>query len=694
MRFLLTFLLVTVGAQAATTLNTTMTVTNATVSLGTSVTVTGPVTLSGIGNGTFTATASILSIGTGTLISAPFTVTLSTGDKITGTLNIPASVFVGGATSGTGSATITGGTGVYVNATGSFPSLAGTTSGTLGSSNYTLSITGSGTIVTGGPGLPNITSVGDAASYGSGLAQGGLIVAKGTNLSPSGYFSQGFPLPTTAQSVKATLTPLTGGTGTDLYIIYLYNQNNVNQLALIVPSTTAPGAYNLTVTNNGATSSPVQVTVVKSAPQIFTQDSSGTGLAVVQNFVSASKFDVNRATTGAINGVTISPAHEGQTLIAWGTNLGPVPGGDNVASQGYDYTKNGHTVSAIIGGTTVPASYAGPSPGLAPTVAQINFVLPQGITGCAVNFQIQMDGVMSIPTFIDIAPQGADACVHPYFSRTQLMNFDNGGNYRWGQVSVEQLSENVPGTGSAQVGIVSTLFQEDNTFHLGIPLTQLIANITDTQCFVSIYTSSSGGSQGTLTNYGGINRDSGTVTLTGPAGSNFNKTVIPQQSDLSYSLITGLTGGTSGPTLVPGSYTAAGGSGVNVGQWSVTGTLAAAPSLTNLPTTVPRSSDLTITFPAATGFVEAGVSSFVTSGSGANTTSSGGSVVCIGPASAGKITLAGSDLSQLPASTNGGLTVLIGTPTVSFTAPAADGGSSFTSVFSAFSGIEQTVSVQ
>jgi uncharacterized protein (TIGR03437 family) len=694
MRFFLSVLLLSAAAEAATTTNTTMTVTNATVSLGTNITVTGPVTLSGIGSGTFTGTASLASITGGPNVTAAFTITLTTGDKITGNVTIPASIFVGGATSGTGSATITGGTGAYTNATGSFPSLAGTTSGSLGSSNFTLSFAGSGTIVTGGPGLPNITSVGDAASYGTSLAQGGLVVAKGTNLSSSGYFSQNFPLPTIAQGVKATLTPTAGGTGTDLYIVYLYNQNNVNQLALIVPSTLAPGTYNLTVTNNGSTSPPVQVVVVKSAPQIFTQDSSGFGLAVVQNYVSATELDVNRATTGVVNGIHISPAFEGQTLIAWGTNFGAVPGGDNVASQGYDYTKNGHTVNAVVGGTKVPASYAGPSSGLAPTVAQINFVLPRGITGCAIDFEIEMDGIRSSPTFIDVAAQGADACVHPYFTRSQLMSFDNGGNYRWGQLSLEQISQSVPGAGMQQIGLVSALFQEDNTFHLGIPLPQLIANITTSQCLVNLYTNVSSPSQGSLANYGGINRDSGTVTLTGPAASNFNKTVIPQQSDLSYSFFSLPTGGTSGPNLAPGSYTGAGAGGVNAGPWSVTGTLAAAPSTTNLPTTVSKSSDLTLTFQPASGFAEASVSSFVTSGTGANATTSGGSVFCIAPASAGKITLPGSNLSLLPSNTSASLGLLIGTTPVSFTAPAADGAGSFNSVFQALSGVGQSVTLQ
>ena len=67
------FLLVSL-AQAA-TVNTTLTVNNAPVSItGTSASVSGTATLSNIGSGAFTATGSI---GTGSNVTAPFTIQLS-----------------------------------------------------------------------------------------------------------------------------------------------------------------------------------------------------------------------------------------------------------------------------------------------------------------------------------------------------------------------------------------------------------------------------------------------------------------------------------------------------------------------------------------------------------------------------------------------------------------------------------------
>src|SRR5438045_1195147 len=110
--------LICTGAHAA-TINTTLTVTKATGSLtGTSITVTGPATLTGgIGNGTFKATLAL----TGAT-DADFTIALTSPDTITGKITIPAQVLLGASTSGI-SATVTGGTGAYAGATGSFPTL-------------------------------------------------------------------------------------------------------------------------------------------------------------------------------------------------------------------------------------------------------------------------------------------------------------------------------------------------------------------------------------------------------------------------------------------------------------------------------------------------------------------------------------------------------------------------------------------
>src|SRR5205823_2040184 len=90
----------------------------------------------------------------------------------------------------------------------------------------TLSGIGSGTITTGGGGTPTptIANVQDAASNTATIAQGSIFIVKGGNLSASGFTSYAPPRPTNPNGVKVTFTPVAGGTGTDAFIVYLYNQ--------------------------------------------------------------------------------------------------------------------------------------------------------------------------------------------------------------------------------------------------------------------------------------------------------------------------------------------------------------------------------------------------------------------------------------------------------------------------------------
>src|ERR1035437_1839778 len=375
---ILALVLLACAAASAAVISTTLTV-NATGSIGTSIAATGTATLTTIGSGTFSATLSLTPDSTGNY-SAPFTITLTGGaGTITGTLKIPPALLTG---SGTGSATITGGTYPGVSG-GSFPSLAGT--GSVGASGITLSFSGAGTIITGGtppPPVPTITAVQDAASNTPSIAQGSIFIVKGSNLSASGYTPFGPPRPTVSNGVKVTFTPVSGGgAGTDAYLVYLYNQSGVNQIACILPSTVAVGSYNVTVTN-GTVSAPVVAQVVANKIGLFTQDSTGSGLASVQNYISQTVVDLNRLTTGVVSGVTISPAHPGQAVIAYGTGLGAYAAGDNSASPAFDF-RSTETIVAVVGGVNIPVAYAGRA-GYAGE-DQINFTLPTNIqTGCAV----------------------------------------------------------------------------------------------------------------------------------------------------------------------------------------------------------------------------------------------------------------------------------------------------------------------
>jgi fibronectin-binding autotransporter adhesin len=690
------------AAHAATT-NTTLTV-NATVSVSStgSFNATGTANLTNLGSGgsalggTFSATINI-----GANLTAPYTITV-TGGTLTGTITLPASILTG-ATSATGSGTVTGGTGTFSGATGSFPSLSG--SGTVGAT-IAVTFSGAGSITTGGSGgtpTPTIATVGSAADYSTTLAQGSLFIVKGTNLSASGFNQFNFPLPQTSGGVTINFTPLTGGTATPAYLIYTFNQNGVNQLAGILPSTLAPGNYNVTVVNGGATSAPSLVTVAARRFALFTQDASGTGLGIVQNFISAAQLDYNRFTTGSIpTGYTISPAKPGQALIAWGTGLGPVTGADNVASPAFNFAANGVNIQVVVGGVSITPAYAGRAPSLA-SEDQIVFTLPPDIpTGCTVPLQISVNNVLSPATFIAIAPSAsATACVSPNFTLSQLQNFDQGGTVTTGGFSLAQISETVASLGSIKIDQASGAFVQYTGFQLGaIPPTTVSLGTSSGSCQVLQIS----GTTAAVVPGSGTNLDAGAVTLSGPSGSNLSNTALTETNN-AYALTIGeegLPAGTPGVgngKIVPGTYTLNGAGGKDVGKFNASITLGTPLSITGgLPTTVNRSAGLTLNWTGgnSSDLVEiVGFSGSLT-GTGANTSVNATEFFCTTTAGVGTFTVPSSILLQLPPAAAASLTAstfleVATTPVPAngngqFTAPLTAGGS----VNATFLGLQAT----
>jgi uncharacterized protein (TIGR03437 family) len=494
-----------------------------------------------------------------------------------------------------------------------------------------------------GGNTPSISAVLDAGSYTPNIAQGSIFVVKGSNLSASGFTSTGFPLPTTFGNVSISFAPISGGTPSPAYIIYLYNQNGVNQLAALLPSATPTGTYNVTVMNGGASSSAFAVTVVKQKPGLITQDSTGNGLVVDQNYVSASEVDINRFTNGSINGITISPAHPGQTMIAWLTGMGPVPGvADNVASAGYNFAANGVTVQVLVNGVAITPAYAGRAPG-ASGEDQIDFTLPSNVTtGCTVPFQVSVNGNLSQPTFLSIAPAGSTACVLAGFTPSQLAAFDNGQTLTYGAFSVAQESGFSAGM-LATNSFVDGDFVEYTGFELSAIPPQAVSGYTaPTGCVVtpinpSTTSAPTAGGQGILL-------DAGNLTISGPSGSGLNKTGLGDASGL-YSLSLG-----AGQSVVAGAYTLTGAGGAGVGAFTANMTLPTPLTVTGgVPSVVNRSSGLTLNWTggnASDGVVITGSAATI---SGTSNSENGALFICYTTAGAKTFTVGSSILDQLPA---------------------------------------------
>jgi uncharacterized protein (TIGR03437 family) len=712
-------------AQAA-TISTTLTV-NATGTLSSSaVTVTGTATMPNVysGAGTFSGTLPLTPSNlSATNATGTFTITLS-GGTLTGTLSLPVTLLEAllgsSATTGSGSVAVTSGSGSYAGYSGSFPSVSGSGGLSPATGAISLTLTGAGTINTTGGGTtvptPTITAVLDAGSYTANIAEGSIFVVKGTNLSASGLSEFSFPLPTSSGGVQIAFTPASGGTATNAYLVYLYNQSGVNQLAAILPSTLAAGNYNVTVTNNnGAVSAPFVVTVVQRKPGLITQDSSGTGLVVDQNYISASELDVDRFTTGTVGGVTISPAKPGQALVAWATGLGPVTGGDNIASAGFNFEANGVNVQVIVGGVSITPAYAGRAPGLA-GADQINFTLPASVpTGCTISFQISVNGILSNGTFLSIAPSpSATACVAPGLTTAQLQNLDDGGTLNAGGFTLEQFSDNVvePALGNITetVALAAGGFTQVTGFQLA---SSSAVTFQPGACYV---VQSSAASQSTatsvVTSSGATYLDAGAITLNGPSGSNITNAALTESSNL-YSLsislqATGITippgeAGIPNASIVPGTYTLKGAGGKDVGPFTASLTLGTPLTITGgLPASVTRNSGLTLNW---TGGNSTDVVEIVgASGSSSTVLATFGCITTAGP---GTFTVPASILNQLPAVTTAAITAGTSTgflgvfsspsPTAGsslFSAPLTAGGSISNATFLALLGFENTASYQ
>jgi len=550
----------------------------------------------------------------------------------------------------------------------------------------------------------------DAASYTKNIARGSIFVVKGVNLSAAGLTQFGFPLPTTSPSgVRITFTPTGGGAATDAYLIYLYNQSGVNQLAAILPSTVAAGNYNVTVTTTQGTSAGFATQVVAQKPGIITQDSTGSGLAVVQNFVSQTQLDVDRFTTQTISGFTVSPAKPGQVLIAWMTGLGPLPSGsDNTASAAVDFNTS-KRVRAVVGGVEITPLYAGRAPGLA-GADQVNFILPDNTpTGCVVPFQVSVDGQLSNATFISIAPTAASTeCVQPGYTTAQLRNFDLGGSFTVGAFSLTQLQETVPQFGTVKINSIGGGFTRITGFQLSSA--GQVQPTSTNACQVIHVT----GSQSQLANpISTTFLDAGNITLTGPSGSNLNNTTITKDASTnSYGLSLGFEGagipsipGQVNANLVAGQYRLNGAGGRDVGVFNASVNLGSPLTISGgLPATVVRANGLPLAWSGGNSGDIVTILGYAgtNSGTGANIVVDATEFICTTTAGTGGFTVPASILNQLPAitaaqisgSTATGFLEVVTSNSSTFQAPLTAGGNIDTGIFSSVLGIGATPAYQ
>ena len=282
----------------------------------------------------------------------------------------------------------------------------------------------------------------NASSNLPGIARGSWFVIYGTGLGPASLtVAPGAPYPTELTGTTVSFTPAGGGTPIDARIWY----TSANQLAGLLPSTAAAGDYDVKVTYNNQTSAAARVTVVDRAFGFATQAQNGTGPAQA----TYGGYDLNRFTTGQIDIWATRPAHVRDSMILWGTGIGPDTSSDVNGGSSGDQTAAGN-VKVIIDGIEVPPAYAGRSNG-APGLDQVNFTVPEGVTpSCFVSLQVRAGGKLSNLGSIAVAPAGQGSCSNPGLTAAQLQRLDAGGTITYGALDLAKSATkfSVPGLGT------------------------------------------------------------------------------------------------------------------------------------------------------------------------------------------------------------------------------------------------------
>jgi uncharacterized protein (TIGR03437 family) len=426
--------------------------------------------------------------------------------------------------------------------------------------------------------------------------------------------AQSYPLPTT-QGLAGTVIKVTvNGTTETCIMVY----TSATQAAAILPSATPVGTGTLTLAYQGGSGTSA-IRVLAAGFGTLTLNEGGTGPAVV--------------TDPSYNPITmINAAHAGDTLILWGTGLGPVTGDETQPPAQVDL---GTGVQVLVGNHPATVTYGGR--GSSPGLDQVNFVVPAGVTGCKTSVAVLVKGVTGNVTSTAIAPAGQTTC-----------------GDKNGVLTANNLQTAIT-NGALNVGAVAvTRFGSDNdelaAGFITYPLNSLIRS----------YGGSIGPSIGSCLSYE-VSAANTPVVITDPIEKQLTRLDAGQQliltgpngpkaiGEASTGLYSGTLGTQSGIYIEPGNYeveNATGGANVPSFTWTLTLPSAVIP--TNIPTSFSRAQDLTLTWSGGSAFPIVSIFLFA----GVPVTSSQLSfaeLVCNAAGSAGQFTIPAAVLNLLPA---------------------------------------------
>ncbi|HLH39163.1 MAG TPA: hypothetical protein VKX39_08455 [Bryobacteraceae bacterium] len=514
------------------------------------------------------------------------------------------------------------------------------------------------------------------------LAPGAVWVLYGNNLGPAVIATATGPdYPTSVSGTSATFTPVSGGSAIQAKIWYALS----TQVGGFLPSSAAPGNYNVTVTYNGQTSAAQSVTVAARSMGIGTSNGLGTGfaqatIANVNGGVSLVRLTSGNLNYGGLNWV-LGPAHPGDEVVLWGTgggadaanDPGPAPG-----SSG-DQTKSGNFV-VTVGARQITPDYAGTVSGY-PGLWQINVHLPSDIEpDCFAPVQVTAGGNAGNLASIAIAPPGAANCSDSQFPLSVLSAMDSGRNLVVGAFALAKITA---ATGTTQES-GSGFFGSYTPLELALP--RIGPKFNGCEIFDRTYPVN-GLDPASPDGY----LDAGRLAIAGlnfAAGSSLTETISSRGP--TYSILP------ASGTITPATYTMSGAGGTAVGTFTAT-TIPGNFTATNWNSiaVVNRSTPLTFTWTAS------GLSSVYIEVNSLTTTGSTRRIVtmnCVVPAAPGTFTIPTTALAYLPpapaSGSSFGTIALEGQFSNPFTAPLTAGGQIDLGLFVSDVGYSKNISIQ
>jgi uncharacterized protein (TIGR03437 family) len=161
---------------------------------------------------------------------------------------------------------------------------------------------------------------------------------------------------------------------------------SANQISAVVPATVTGKTTTVRTEYNGATSGGLSISVVDSAPALFTASANGIGQIAALN----QDYGVNSAANPAESGSVVQLYATGGGAWAEAIADGQIMGSHLVSPKA--------TVFARVGKLPAQVMYAGTAPGLVNGALQVNIVLPKDlIGGAATPIQISVGSYTSPP---------------------------------------------------------------------------------------------------------------------------------------------------------------------------------------------------------------------------------------------------------------------------------------------------------